>query len=922
MGCLNYNNGIANKEFSFLNFNIIRILKRFLVTIIFLIVAAISFGQSNGDYLSRTQNRDWISTNAWLIYNNGRWINTNTYPTYLNGTITIRAGYTITLNGNITADQLIIENGATLIITTNNTLTIADGTGNDLIVNGTLTINNNASVVVNGQLYNTNTVTNNGTLTFNSGSTYEHARNAGTIPTATWDPNSLCHITGSTGNAPGGYNQTFGNFTWECAQSTYLSLGSATTSIQGNLTIARTGSGNNDFAIDGDMTIGGNLIISGSPSIYRICYNANRTQTVNGNVSIQGGTLLMNSSDDGAGDVGTINVNGDFSITSGILNFGYTGRCTNAGDNGIINLRGNFSHTGGTITEEGNATGCAINFTGSTSQTYSSTGTSGTINYSINNSSGVSLNSNLTVNGTLTFTNGIFTTNSNSLIINNTSASAISGAGGGKYVNGNLSWYIPTGTQSRTFVVGGTYYTPVTIDLSGISTSGYLTGRSDDGDHGSINTSNINPSYSVNRNWTFTNNGVAPVSYNITLNYDVLDNDYPASAGSYILGKLDGSTWTYPNISPTPTSTQILATGLSGFSSFQVGAGAAPPSCTGNPSNQSVCDGVTATFTGFAGSQNEPTVSWEYSTDNGANWNPLTISDPPYVVNNSWVGNPTFTETSTLTINPVSSTLNNYQYRAKFTNNKGDCTTNGATLTVNPLPSAPSGTGGSRCGTGTVDISATPGLGETIDWYDASSGGNLLLSGNANYTTPSISVTTSYYAEARNTTTDCVSATRTEVIAIVYPTPEVTVTNITHAVDSTNGAGGGDICPELNPPDFIPENGSYDSGATYIDYRIDRVHTNGTWLIGYETSGGTILDTKVTGNDISEPPVLDLPFEEVDCKDNDEVYIRFKIDNVENTTINFQFRVLIVIDSETCSKSYSAWYPQTIDPMPAVGSFN
>ena len=92
------------------------------------------------------------------------------------------------------------------------------------------------------------------------------------------------------------------------------------------------------------------------------------------------------------------------------------------------------------------------------------------------------------------------------------------------------------------------------------------------------------------------------------------------------------------------------------------------------------------------------------------------------------------------------------------------------TLTVNGLPTAPTGTNGSRCSTGTVNLSATVSGGETIDWYSASSGGTLLLSGSTSYTTPSISTTTLYYAEARNIATGCVSNSRTTVTATVYPT--------------------------------------------------------------------------------------------------------------------------------------------------------
>ncbi len=56
---------------------------------------------------------------------------------------------------------------------------------------------------------------------------------------------------------------------------------------------------------------------------------------------------------------------------------------------------------------------------------------------------------------------------------------------------------------------------------------------------------------------------------------------------------------------------------------------------------------------------------------------------------------------------------------------------------------APTVTNASRCGSGTVDLSAS-GTG-TINWYDAPINGNLVYTGT-NYTTPSLSTTTTYYA--------------------------------------------------------------------------------------------------------------------------------------------------------------------------------
>jgi hypothetical protein len=89
-------------------------------------------------------------------------------------------------------------------------------------------------------------------------------------------------------------------------------------------------------------------------------------------------------------------------------------------------------------------------------------------------------------------------------------------------------------------------------------------------------------------------------------------------------------------------------------------------------------------------------------------------------------------------------------------------------------PAAPTGTNGSRMLAGTVSLSATPPAGSAVDWYANASGGNVLAGGlgTSSFTTPSISNTTTYFAQSRNTTNGCVSSTRTAVVATVnYPIP-------------------------------------------------------------------------------------------------------------------------------------------------------
>ena len=96
-------------------------------------------------------------------------------------------------------------------------------------------------------------------------------------------------------------------------------------------------------------------------------------------------------------------------------------------------------------------------------------------------------------------------------------------------------------------------------------------------------------------------------------------------------------------------------------------------------------------------------------------------------------------------------------------------------IDVNPRPPTPtSPVDASRCGPGTLSLSATVPAGQTMDWYDAPTGGTLIASG-LTFTTPSISAPTTYYAAARNTTTTCVSAGRLAVDARIDPIPAVAV---------------------------------------------------------------------------------------------------------------------------------------------------
>ncbi len=103
-------------------------------------------------------------------------------------------------------------------------------------------------------------------------------------------------------------------------------------------------------------------------------------------------------------------------------------------------------------------------------------------------------------------------------------------------------------------------------------------------------------------------------------------------------------------------------------------------------------------------------------------------------------------ETSPANATPPSISATTY-YRLRVTCAAGSPGySNIVTVTVSN-PSLLGTTGGSRCGVGTVSLSATGSVGSSIKWYAAATGGTALYTGSP-FTTPVISGTTTYYAEA------------------------------------------------------------------------------------------------------------------------------------------------------------------------------
>ena len=180
-----------------------------------------------------------------------------------------------------------------------------------------------------------------------------------------------------------------------------------------------------------------------------------------------------------------------------------------------------------------------------------------------------------------------------------------------------------------------------------------------------------------------------------------------------------------------------------------------PGSCetgaiSSQPSNTSVCVGSNTSFS-ITATGSGITYQWQESTDGGISFADISGATDPE-----------------LNLSSVSLSMNSNVYRCLVS---GTCTvafnSNEVTLSVNAIPAAPGAVNASSCGPGSLIIAATAATGETIDWYAAATGGTPLVSGSLTFNTGVLTGTTQYYAETRNTSSGCVSVSRTAVSAII-----------------------------------------------------------------------------------------------------------------------------------------------------------
>ena len=340
----------------------------------------------------------WSVNSTWQVESpNGsnNWVAASNTPSSASGTIQIQANDVVTVVSSVVIDQTTID--ASGIVSVSNAILTLSNVANALVVNGTLSTTGSglvsspasADLVING--------------------TYTHGRDGGTIPTAVWGGSSLCSITGIASTTPSGFNPPggFNKFTWNCpGQTGAMYLAGNLTSVANDFTVVTTNGQQLFLATDPAgpaLNIGGNLQIDGNSRIGIVTSGNGAVVNIAGDFNYNS----TNATGSQLKTIGTytINVSGNFNMNApgGTLNFS-----GGNGTTGTLNLNGNFTLTVGTLTTT--AGRGAINFNKVGTQLFTNTGTiSNIIDFTIGSSATLSMlgespisgTGNLVVNGTL-----------------------------------------------------------------------------------------------------------------------------------------------------------------------------------------------------------------------------------------------------------------------------------------------------------------------------------------------------------------------------------------------------------------------------------------------------------------------------------------------------------------------------------------
>ena len=762
---------------------------------------------NEGDYRSNAITMNWGTASSWERFNGTNWVTAGSSPSSSDGVITIRNGHTVTVASAVTVDQVVVQAGGQVTVNGANMI-IADGAGDDFVVNGIV------------RVASSHDITTTGNLLFNSGSQYQHARTSGTIPTAIWNLNSTCIITGATSAVPAGINQSFGNFTWNATGSSTSNNVLTPTNVRGTFLVQSTGTGSvqlQSLVIDGNYeqtggtvkirnatgsstaNIKGSFTLNGGTFMITDANGSTNpvTLTIDGACNLMGGTFTFANTTSTSG-VASFVLKGETTIGSGVTFSSFlpttTGFYFNRATPGAISINIAHPFSTGSIRNTfyyntTNVTGINIVYNGTSAQTtvngtnttpasgYAAWPTSGAVlkNLTINNSEGVTMSTAKTVNEVLTLTDGaLITTSTNIVHVVNTSSAAVVRTDG--FVSGPLRRSLATAAYN--FPVGKAgVYLPYALNVSA-SSSPVVTVEAFNSDAGAAATFSADiEKISHTEYWLATLNSgtfTAKVSLARQLALDDLN----------LIAKSSNQTGEYASIGGVPNTPSVEnSDDITSLGYFVMAKSAGPKinvvgsvDAFGNLCNNSTSSEQSYSVSGSFLEGNiviTPPAGFEISTANGASFsptNPITLTETAGTVSST-----------TIYVRFVPTAIQAYSGNITHTSSGAtqvDVALSGAGVAI---PNAPTGTASQTyCAGATVEnLSAT---GSLLKWYDLASGGDQYL------TSDLLQNDSNYFAS--QTVDGCESIDRLEVQVVVNEVPII--------VSVTNGSRCGEGTMDLD----------------------------------------------------------------------------------------------------------------------------
>jgi hypothetical protein len=255
---------------------------------------------SSSDYFRSKQSGNWESKSTWeQSSNNINWVPAFSVPNFNANTVTTQSGHTVSITASLTIDQLEINSGSKVIYQSP-TLTINDGTGVDLMLNGTFEDGANPGIIWSGT--SSWIMGSSGALirTRNTSSNFWKNRYAISIINIPSTSNWIIRKTGAENpsiTSVGGSNYpnlTFENFTsamWVVPTSSSFTGSSDFPRVLGNLDIGGQGTGSisflNENAHPTPVNIRGNMLVRAG-NIFR---NFGTGIEIEGNLTVEGSLL-------------------------------------------------------------------------------------------------------------------------------------------------------------------------------------------------------------------------------------------------------------------------------------------------------------------------------------------------------------------------------------------------------------------------------------------------------------------------------------------------------------------------------------------------------------------------------------------------------------------------------------------------------